>query len=645
MRPDPETTPPSDASPEGRPRARSARRVLHEINAYPHNVHPALVPGISVDEQRNNYRTDKAVFGAAALAIVAFIVWGIVSTDSLEAVSDTALAWVVANTGWFLSAIASVLFLFMVGVAVSRYGRIPLGRDGEKPEFSTTSWVAMIFSAGIGIGVYFFGAYEPMTFYLTPPPGSGVDPETREAMHTALAQATFHWGLNAWAIYALVGAAVAYSSYRRGRLPLMSSVLTPLLGLKRTEGVGGKLIDMFAIIATLFGTATSLGLGTLQIGRGVEIVSGAGDLSNTVLVVIIVVLTIAFVASAVSGVARGIRWLSNINMTIAVLLGLFVFVVGPTLLLVNLVPSVIAQYANDFMAMTGRSSSWGEDSAEFVAAWTQFYWAWWISWSPFVGIFIARISRGRTLRQFVGVVLVVPTLIFLLAFSLLGGTAMHLHEGGADLAVDGSAQDMFFALLGHLPGSTVITVVAVISICIFFITSADSAALVMGTLSQRGNSTPDKRVTIFWGLAMMGIAVVLLLLGGDDALQGMQNLLTASAMPFAVILVLMTVAFWRDLATDPMSIRHTYARAALQKAVVSGVEQHGDDFEISVGRAPAGEGAGADFDSRDESVTSWYQRTDEEGNPVDYDYATGEFLDAAPDDGAGQPHAPADQRP
>ncbi|WP_442864266.1 BCCT family transporter [Arthrobacter sp. ATA002] len=606
-------------------------------------MHPGLVPGIGVDEQRVRYGTDRLVFGVAAVLILGFVGWGVFSTESLKTVSDVALAWVVENTGWFFSSLIAVVLIFMLFVGFSRFGKIPLGVDGEKPEYSKFSWIAMMFSAGVGIGLFFFGPYEPLAFYLSPAPGTA-DPETAEAMHKAMAQTYFHWGLNAWAIYALVGAAVAYGTHRRGRVPLMSSIFAPLLGRSRTAGLAGRAIDMFAIVATLFGTAASLGIGALQIGRGVEIVSGIGKLPNAALIGIIAILTAAFIASAVSGVSRGIRWLSSINMSLALALVIFVFLAGPTLFLLNLIPSSVSEYFSDLLQMMGKGPSWGEDAAAFSASWTVFYWAWWISWSPFVGMFLARISRGRTLREYVQYVLVVPTLVSIVFFGIFGGTAIWMRtQGQPGIDIDTSPQDLFFQVLDGLPLSGITTFLAMFCVAIFFITSADSASVVMGTLSQRGKPVPDRKVITFWGLAMMGIAVVMLLVGGNSALEGLQNLITVSALPFAVILLLMMVAFVRDLSTDPLTIRSEYAAHALENAVRAGIDEHGDNFAITIEKTPDGEGAGAGFDSYDATVTDWYQRTDEEGRPVDYNYESGEYADgwtaedASEEPGTGTP--------
>ena len=286
----------------------SPRKVPPSESPYPHDTHPGLVPGVSVEEQRVRYRTDKITFGVAGALIVGFVVWGAVSTESLTAVSKGALDAVVTYGGWVFTLLAAVMLLFLLFVGFSRYGRIPLGKDGEEPAYSMGSWIAMLFAAGMGVGLIFFGVYEPVTYYMTPPPGRAAA-ESYHAMHSALAQTIFHWGLQAWAIYALVGAAVGYAGYRRGRPLLMSAIF----GQRAHLSVGGRLIDMFAIVGILFATSASLGLGTLQIGRGLQIITGLGEVGNAVLIAIIAVLTCVFLISAVSGVAKGIRRLSNFN--------------------------------------------------------------------------------------------------------------------------------------------------------------------------------------------------------------------------------------------------------------------------------------------------------------------------------------------
>lgn len=609
---------------------------------YPHDTHPGLVPGIAVDENRHRFRLDPVVFGITAVLVVAFVAWGLLAPASVGAASSAAFGWAMTNAGWLLNAAVGLAVIAMLYIGFSRFGRIRLGRDDERPEFSRFAWVSMMFGAGIGVGIFFYGPSEPLAHYLSPPPHT-VAAETPQALHMAMAQSHFHWGVSAWAMYALVGGAIAYSSYRRGRVTLISSVFRSLFGARQAEGAAGRIVDMFAIVATLFGTAATLGLAAVQIGQGVQIVAGLDGVSNTLLIVIIAVLTVAFVVSAVSGVSRGIRYLSTTNIVLTLGMVLFVFIAGPTLFLLNLIPSGVVEYADRFLEMSGRSLSWGAATVEFQSWWTAFYWAWWIAWTPFVGVFLARISRGRTLREFVAVVLAVPTSILVFAFTVLGGASIWMRRQG-EAAFDGatSPEAQLFALFDRLPLAEITPFVVMAILAIFFVTSADSASVVMGTLSTRGDPAPRRTVTAFWGLMMMGIAVVMLLAGGEDTLAALQNLTILIALPFSIVLILMIVAFLKDLSTDPSAIRGDYADTALSNAARRGIEEYGDDFEIAVRRAPSGRGAGADFDSTAEEVTDWYRRTDEDGNPVDYDYETGTWADGwtPDDDGAPTEDAP-----
>lgn len=538
---------------------------------------------------------------------MAFIAWGIASPESVSTASAAAYDWAMNNAAWLLNLVMSLGIILMLYLAFSRYGQIPLGRDDEEPEFSRYSWIAMMFGAGIGVGVFFFGPSEPLAYYLSPPPET-VDAETPAALHQALAQSHFHWGLSICGLYALVGGALAYSTYRRGRPSLLSSVFRPpLLGTQPNEGIAGRVIDMMAIVATLFGTAATLGLSALQIAQGVEIISGAGPLANNAVIAIIGVLGVAFIVSAVSCVARGIRYLSNINITLTLLLVAFVFLFGPSLFLLNLVPSGVAAYIDQLLPMMGKSLSWGQETLEFQGAWTAFYWAWWIAWTPFVGMFIARISRGRTIREFALGTIVEPTTILVLAFTIFGGASITFSREGREM-FDGSAnsEQVLFALFDQLPLNTITPFLPITVLTIFFVTSADSASVVMGTMSSQGNPAPNKLVVVFWGACMMGIATVMLLAGGETALTALQNLTILIALPFSIVLLVMTVAFLKDLRTDPAAIRKDYASTAVENAVVRGLEEHGDDFEFTVASAPEGRGAGAHFDSSSENVTDWY---------------------------------------
>ena len=538
-------------------------------------------PGGPPGSADGRFRTDWVVYGISAIIALAFVVWGVVWTDNLSDVSQRVLDWLLANIGWLFVLAATGFVVFSLWLAVSKYGRIPLGKDNDEPEFRTVSWVAMMFSAGMGIGLMFFGMAEPLTYFVDPPPGT--DPAQSEAaIETAMATTLFHWSLHPWSIYAVLGLAIGYGHYRRGRKQLVSSAFAPLFPKGRGEGTGGKIIDILALFATLFGSAASLGLGALQIQSGMQEAGWIESLSKTVLVLIILVLTICFILSAVSGVSKGIQWLSNINMVLAVVLAFFVFVVGPTVFMLELIPTSVGVYIQDFGQMASRSgATGGEAMQEFLSTWTIFYWAWWISWSPFVGMFLARISRGRTIRQFVAGVIVVPSAVSLLWFAVFGGVAIRDQQDGNNPFGNGDAEQITFNVLKDLPWTGITSVIVMILVAIFFVAGADVASIIMGTLSQRGSVHPSRWIVIFWGAVTGAVAAIMLVIGGDKALQGIQNITFIGALPFTIVLIVLCVALAKDLRDDPMMRRQRKGEEVLEDAVVSGVREHKGDFELA----------------------------------------------------------------
>ncbi|MGO2029311.1 BCCT family transporter [Glutamicibacter ardleyensis] len=545
--------------------------------------------------------TDYWVFGIAGILTLAFIVWGFSSPTGLGSAASTALDWVITNTGWVFVIAASVFTVFVLVVAAKSFGRIPLGKDGEKPQFSTVSWISMMFATGMGIGLVFYGVGEPLFFYMSPPPGT-VDGQTSAAVGTAMGTTLFHWTLFPWAMYAIVGLGMAYGSFRLGRPQLFSSMFSSVFGERVVHGAGGKTINILAILATLFGSACSLGLGALQIGGGMQSAGMLDKVGSGMLVLIIAILTAMFVASAVSGIERGIQWLSNINMVLAVILALVVFIGGPTLFILNVIPNAVGSFISDLPQMASRTASSGDETmATWLSSWTIFYWAWWVSWTPFVGLFIARISRGRSIRQFVTGVLLVPSTVTLIWFSIFGGGAIGLQERaersgdmGQAMAqmVDGAPDIVFdsvlFDLLDKLPFpawfATVLMVLTVVLIAIFFVTGADSASIVMGALSERGAEDPSKKSVIFWGVSVGAVAAVMLLAGGDHpaaALNGLKNITIVAALPFVLVMLLLCVAIWKDLSRDPLVLRGKVALEVLEQAVDDGLERHdGEQFSL-----------------------------------------------------------------
>lgn len=498
----------------------------------------------------------KAVFDWAviipALAIILGVVgWGLVAPTSFANFASTSLNFVVDNFGWAFVIFGTVFVFFMVIVALSKFGSIKLGRDDEAPEFHTVSWIAMMFAAGMGIGLMFYGASEPLTFYR-----DGVPAHEPQEVGTAMAGALFHWTLHPWALYGIVGMAIAYSTFRRGRRQLISSTFTPLIGERRVRGIWGKLIDILAIIATVFGTATSLGIGALQIQAGLSASGFIESPSTMIIVGIVSILTLAFVISAVSGVGKGIQYLSNANMIMAAALALFVFVLGPTVNILNLLPSSIGAYFAQFFEMASRTAVSADGTAgEWLGGWTIFYWAWWISWSPFVGMFLARISRGRTIREFAIGVLFIPSLVSAVWFSIFGGTAITFEQDGRSIWGDGSAETQLFSLLDQLPGGSIVAVLAMILLGTFFITSADSASTVMGSLSQNGRINATPWVSAVWGLLTAAIGMVMLT-ASEDALGNLQSITIIAASPFLLVIIGMMVSVTKDLRNDVIYVDH-----------------------------------------------------------------------------------------
>ncbi|GAA3486563.1 BCCT family transporter [Streptomyces cremeus] len=493
-------------------------------------------------------RPDHTVIVIGVLAVAAVVAWAFFGKDSFESASSTALSWVLDNFAWLFVIAADVFLLMCLCIAFSRFGRIRLGRDDSEPEFTNLAWIAMMFSAGMGIGLMFYGVGEPLQHYLTPPPGSGAEAGTGDAARAALEYSFFHWTLGPWAIYGVAGLALAYATFRKGRGNRLSSAFVPLLGEKRAEGWQGKVIDLLAVFATVFGTATSLGLGALQVAQGLNIVTGIQD-TKAVELIIIGSLSAAFVLSAFSGLHKGVKWLSTANIVMAALLMLFVFVLGPTVYILDAIPASIGGYLDQLLPMATRTGAFGD--GDWLGAWTIFYWAWWLSWAPFVGTFIARISKGRSIREFLIGVLLVPSGATVVWFCVMGGSAIRLDQTGvADMAgsVKDGAEASLFALLEALPLGTVTSVIAMLLVMTYFVTSADSASLVMGSLTSRGSLHPPTWLVVLWGVLMAAVAAGLLVAGGLNSLQTATILV---ALPFVVVMLTLCWALVKELREDP----------------------------------------------------------------------------------------------
>lgn len=475
--------------------------------------------------------------------ILAVVVWGVLAPESLGTVFDTALATVIRNFGWFYLWVVLSLVVVAAIFAFSQYGNLKLGDEDEDPEYSLGAWFSMLFAAGMGIGLVFWGVAEPISHYTSAPPG--IVAATPDAANAAMRYSFFHWGLHPWAVYSIVALAIAFFQYRRQGVALISEA-TQALPWRPVQRLSG-IFNVLAVIATAFGVAASLGMGALQINSGLNAVFGLG-ISKTAQVSIIVVTTALFLASAISGVSKGIKWLSSFNLIVAGLLALAVFVLGPTVPIIDTFTNTLGNYINDFVRMSLRTTPFRDSN--WVGDWTVFYWAWWISWSPFVGLFIARVSRGRSIREFVIGTVIAPSLAAFVWFSVFGGAALHMEIWqGIPLAeaVKNDVSTALFTMLNAMPFGLIMSTFATLLVLVFFVTSGDSAILVLGMMSTRGNPNPSARIKLTWGILIAGIAISLLLAGG---LKSVQTATIVFALPFTAVILLMTISVWRGVRAD-----------------------------------------------------------------------------------------------
>ena len=457
--------------------------------------------------------------------------------------------WVAANFSWFYLLAVAIFLILLVVIAASRFGSIRLGADDARPEFSFASWLAMLFAAGMGIGLLYFGVAEPMMHYAAPPLASaGTPAAAREAMTTTF----FHWGFHAWAIYALVGLVLAYFGFRYN-LPLsLRSGLYPLLR-ERIHGPIGHAVDVFALVGSVFGIATTLGYGVMQIAAGLQRLTGWQTGTQTFQFGLIAIVVLLAGVSAASGLDKGVKRLSEFNLLLAIALALFVLFAGPTLPVLGLLLENIGNYLSQVVSLTFRSFAYEPaNSAGWFTGWTILYWAWWISWSPFVGLFIARISRGRTIREFILGALFVPTGFNLLWMTIFGNSAIWIDQhvaAGALSAASGQVDALLFIFFDYLPASGLTSALAVVLIGVFFVTSADSGAFVIDTIASRGHPASPVWQRLFWAVLLGLTAGLLLYAGGLAALQSMTLI---AALPFTAIMLLLCVSLWKGLCADAL---------------------------------------------------------------------------------------------
>ena len=485
------------------------------------------------------------VFRVSLLIVVAFVVAAAIAPGAVQRGAQAILHATAANVGWMYLLVTTGFVVFVLYLGLSRAGTIRLGPDYEAPEFSYPSWLAMIFSGGMGVGLVFWGVAEPMMHFNDPPLGTGL-PRTQMAAQAGMRYAFFHWGLHQWASFALVGLAIAYVRFRHQSRGLISETLRPVLGA-RIDGGWGEAVDILTVVSTVFGVATTLGLGALQINSGLSGLTGL-PYGFGVQLLVLAAVGVLFMLSATTPLDRGVRGLSNLNMALAGLLLLVVLLLGPTGFVFGVMTQTLGEYLGNVVQMSLVTSPYS--GGEWVEQWTIFYWAWGLSWAPFVGSFIARISRGRTIREFVLGVMVVPVALSMLWFATFGGAALHFEIFGNAGIADAVAREVpagLYAMLDQLPGGTLWAVLAILLVAMFLVTSADSATVVLGMFTARGVLSPSVPLRMMWGVAQLLMVVVLLLSGG---LEGLRTVSIIAAFPFMLLMCGVAVSLLRDVRQD-----------------------------------------------------------------------------------------------
>lgn len=482
------------------------------------------------------------VFYITFALVILTVLSGVFAPEIFEKVTGNIRTFIGSNFGWYYLTLMALLLIFVFVIVISPYGKIRLGKDTDRPEFSTLSWISMLFSAGMGIGLVFYGASEPLSHFAIQPATAEVG--TDAAFKEGLERTYYHWGIHVWAMYGLIALSLAFFQFRKGEPALISSTLKPIFG-KKMEGPLGTLVDVLAVFATVFGVATSLGFGAAQINGGLTYLFGAPD-EPWFQLLIIAVVTVLFVISAWSGLNKGIKYLSNTNMVLAVILLILVLVLGPTLLILNLFTETFGHYIQNLISLSFQSAPLDAENRSWLNDWTIFYWAWWISWAPFVSMFIARVSKGRTIREFLIGVVLVPTIFGSFWFAAFGTTAIDIQKSGIDLTGFPTEQTLF-AMFSEMPLGFVMSLFAILLVSTFFITSADSATFVLGMQSTNGSLLPSNQIKVLWGIAQSLVAAILLSVGG---LTAVQNTIIVAALPFSVVMILMVIALFKALNAE-----------------------------------------------------------------------------------------------
>lgn len=485
------------------------------------------------------------VFFISVIIVTFLVLFGAIWPGKFKVGAETLFGFTTINFGWLYLLAVFIFVLFLIGISITKYGKVRLGPANSRPEYPFFTWIGMLFSAGFGAGLVFWGVAEPMSHFFETP-FLGLEGQTEEAARVAMGYAFFHWGVSQWSVFAIVGLVIAFLQFKKGKKGLISTSIKPVIG--KNKGVATT-IDSLAVIATVMGVATSLGLGILQMNGGLKTVFDVPD-SLWIQIAIAGVMLLMYLLSSSTGLNKGIKWLSNLNLGLCLLLLLFVFITGPTVFILNSFVLGLGDYFTNFIQYSLRLSPYS--GGTWVRDWTIFYWAWAIAWSPFVGAFVARVSKGRTIREFVFGVLIIPPAIACLWIAAFGGTALYSDLNNGTQIAEAVNSDLAVALFktfGSLPLSNIMSVLAIFLIFTFLVTSADSATYILGSMTSKGSLNPGLIGKIIWGTLITAIAVVLIIAGGLNALQTAS---LVSALPFTIILILMLISFIKMLKNEKL---------------------------------------------------------------------------------------------
>ena len=493
----------------------------------------------------NEWSKNNTVFVISILITIFIVVYGIINSKGFENISSSIYLFLQNHFSWFYLLITFCLVIFCVYIGFSKFGNIKLGPDDYEPEYNTITWFAMLFCAGMGVGLVFWSIAEPLAHYIQPI--DGIDPMSQEAIHFSIKSCFMHWGVHPWSLYAIVGLGLAYFQYNKNKPALISCLFEPIIGKNKMGKTIGNAIDIFTIVLTVIGVATSLGMACIQICQGLNYIFGI-NVNVKLWIMMIVVIAIIYIYTAVSGLDKGMKYLSNANLILAVSLLIIAFCVGPIQSTLNSIVNGIGEYISGFVIDSLKINPYGDNT--WIYTWRVFYWAWWITWAPFTGVFIARISKGRTIREFIMGVILVPSIACMVWFGVFGNLALNvvnLFDAQTLIDMVATPETALYFIFNEYPAGTILSIIAVIVLVIFFITSANSAIFVLSMMSSKGELNPSNYRKILWGIILALFAIILLLTGGLNAIK---NISVAASFPFLFILAAICYSLQKVLKAD-----------------------------------------------------------------------------------------------